>query len=293
MSKIGIDVSSYQGKIDWEKAKESGIKFSIIKIIRKDLNPDKQFESNWKGCEEAGIPVIGVYNYLYSRTETQFREAAMAVVRTLAGRKARVWADVEDQLLKGLGVNLIKGLQVYQEVIETAGLEFGVYTGESFYNSYIKPYGGLACPLWIARYGKNNGNMDLKYQPQIDGMIGWQYTSKGRVGGVNGNVDMNIWYKELEDSNGAVSKPVTNNPYSEPTRVLYKKIVNMRGEDVKWLQWELIRHGCLEKNNSKGKSNIDGILGKDTSNAIYEFQRKSKISVDGKCGTVTRAYLKK
>ena len=59
-----------------------------------------------------------------------------------------------------------------------------------------------------------------------------------------------------------------------------------------WLQHELIHHGCLAKTNKKGKSNIDGILGNDTANAIGKFQRKVGITVDNKCGLVTIRYLK-
>ena len=66
MSKKVIDVSSYQGAVDWKKVKAAGIQGAILKIIRKDLNPDKQFEANWAGCEAAGMPVVGVYNYSYA-----------------------------------------------------------------------------------------------------------------------------------------------------------------------------------------------------------------------------------
>ena len=291
MSELGIDVSSYQGNINWKKAKESGVKFSIIKIIRKDLNPDKQFENNWKGCMDAGIPIQGVYNYSYATTVEKAKTDAKKVIQILSDRKAMVWLDVEDNCQKNLGKRLISIINEYAKIIRGAGLEFGVYTGESFYKSYIKPYGGVKYPLWIARYGKNNGKMDLKYQPQIEGIIGWQYTSKGSVNGINGNVDMNVWYGELSGLNQGTND-YTDNPYPEPTRLLYRKLIMMRGEDVKWLQWELIRHECLTEHNGKGKSNIDGILGKDTSNAIYTFQKKAKISADGKCGPVTRAYLK-
>ena len=59
----GIDVSSYQGSIDWSKVKWAGVQFAILKIIRKDLNPDKTFEQNWKGCTEAGMPIQGCLLY--------------------------------------------------------------------------------------------------------------------------------------------------------------------------------------------------------------------------------------
>ena len=84
-----------------------------------------------------------------------------------------------------------------------------------------------------------------------------------------------------------------NNPYAEPTRTLYKTFPCMRGDDVKWLQTELIYHKCLPAKNAKGKSNIDGILGNDTASAIGVFQKLVGITVDCKAGKVTREYLKR
>ncbi len=291
MSKKGIDVSSYQGNIDWNKVKSDGIEFAILKVIRKDLNPDKQFENNWKGCTESGIPIQGVYNYSYATHVGKSIADARQVVRILNGRKTMVWLDAEDNCQKNLGAKLISVINAYAEVITGAGLDFGVYTGQSFYNTYIKPYGGVKYPLWIARYGKNNGRMEAKYQPQIDGMIGWQYTSRGSVIGIKGNVDMNVWYKELSALNNP-TETNRGNPYKEPTRLLYKKAVSMRGEDVKWLQWYLVHHNCLPAFNRKGKTNIDGIFGKDTDSAVRKFQRSAGIAVDGKAGVVTRKCLK-
>lgn len=199
---IGIDVSSYQNLIDWKKVKADGIDFAILKVIRKDLSPDNQFENNWKGCTEAGMPIHGVYNYSYATTVSKAVGDAIKVLEILNGRKVRVYLDVEDQCQKGLGSLLVDIINAYSDVIKSAGLEFGVYTGLSFYNSYIKPFGGLNCPLWIARYGKNDGNLDESYKPDVSGMIGWQYTSRGKVDGINGNVDVNIWYEELEEKEG-------------------------------------------------------------------------------------------
>lgn len=291
MGKTGIDVSSYQGNINWKDVKRENIDFAILKIIRKDLNTDKQFWNNWNGCKSEGVTVQGVYNYSYATHTGKAIGDANAVLHVLNGRKTMVWLDVEDNCQKNLGSKLIAIIDAYAEIIQNAGLEFGVYTGLSFYNLYIKPYGGVKYPIWIARYGINNGKMNLKYQPQIEGMIGWQYTSKGSVSGIKGNVDMNVWYKELSALNQDAGTN-NSNPYKEPTRVLYKKAIMMRGEDVKWMQTELIKHGCLPASNIKGKSNVDGMLGNDTSNAIYKFQKKVGIAQDGKCGIVTRKYLK-
>lgn len=291
MSYIGIDVSAYQGKIDWAKVKASGIQFAILKIIRKDLNRDKQFEANWKGCKENDIPIQSVYNYSYAINVSKSKNDAHKVAEILNGREAMVFLDVEDDCQKGLGSKLIDIINAYGDVIRSYGLAFGVYTGKSFYNSYIKPYGGVKYPMWIAAYGKNKGNIDLKYQPQVENMVGWQYTSKGVVNGINGNVDMNIWYRELNELQTVYE--THNNPYVEPARTLYKTFPCMRGDDVKWLQTELIYHKCLPATNAKGKSNIDGILGNDTASAIGVFQKRVGITVDCKAGKVTREYLKR
>lgn len=291
MSLTGIDVSSYQGTINWWAVKQNGIDFAILKVIRKDLNPDKKFEENWKGCQEHNVHVHGVYEYGYITTVAKSRSDARRVLTILNGRKVTVYLDVEDAVMKGLGKNIISIINAYGKVITDAGLPFGVYTGESFYKTYIKPYGGVSYPMWIARYGKNNGKCDVKYQPKVPNMVGWQYTSKGRVGGIVGNVDMNVWYKELEAVQGTTE--AYSNPYTEPTILLKKTVPCMRGDDVRWLQFALIHHGCLSAVNAKGKSNIDGILGKDTATAIGVFQKKVGITVDCKCGAVTREYLKK
>ena len=197
MSLKGIDVSAYQGIIDWSAVKNDGMEFAILKIIRKDLNRDKQFEANWKGANDNHVIVQGVYNYTYATTVSKARTDAKKVLEILNGRKAMVWLDVEDECLKNLKGTLVNIINAYGEVIQSAGLRFGVYTGQFYYNNYIKPYGEIHYPFWLARYGNNTGEMDLKYKPTLSGMIGWQYTSKGRVNGIQGNVDMDVWYEDI------------------------------------------------------------------------------------------------
>lgn len=294
MSKKVIDVSSYQGKIDWRKVKESGVDGAILKIIRKDLKLDTQFENNWNGCGSAGVPVIGVYNYSYATTVDKAKTDAKAVIKALNGRKLKVWLDVEDTCQTKLGKTLISIINAYADVIRSAGLEFGVYTGKDFYNSYIKKYGGVSYDLWIARYGQNNGQINWKYQPQFDNLEGWQYTSKAKVNGISGGVDMSLWYKEITHHNVDVKDETPHyNPYPEPTRLLFRKVpVMMSGNDVKWVQYELVRCGCLPGKNARGKNNIDGYFGDDTKVAVKEFQKAKGITVDGIVGIVTRKYLK-
>ena len=284
MGNLGVDVSAYQGTIDWKKVKMAGFDFAILKIIRKDLTVDKQFERNYLAAEVAGVTVKGVYNYSYATGIDKAKRDARAVIKTLNGRKTTVWLDVEDKCQKGLGIVLINIINAYKEEIEKEGLEFGVYTGWSFYNSYIKKYKDkLSCPFWIARYGRNNGVLNAVYQPNVENMVGWQYTSKGKVNGINGNVDLDVFYGQV------IEKTLFSNPYPMPTRTLYaKKVLGIwacRGDDVKYVQYSLMKQGIISDKE------IDGIYGLATAEAVKRFQRMKGITQDGIVGVQTRRYL--
>ena len=213
----GIDVSSYQGVIDWNKVKSAGCEFAILKIIRKDLNPDTQFENNVKGCDNVGMR-WDVYNYSYATTVAKAKSDAEKVISILNGRKSIVWLDVEDSCQKNLGHLLIDIINNYKAVIEASGNAFGVYTGLSFYNSYIKPYASeIDCPFWIARYYNGHNQMNFgvvpnsQYKPAISHpLYGWQYTSSGKISGVSGNVDVNIRYMDNVSSSNYSSSSASN-----------------------------------------------------------------------------------
>lgn len=196
----GIDISTYQKNVNYKLVKEDGVEFAILKIIRKDLNPDNQFETHYAGCIANGIPV-SCYNYSYSTTVEQARQAANAVLNTLNGRKMTVYMDVEDNCLKGLGSYLADIINAYREIIERAGLTFGVYTGMAFYVSYLAAYRSqIKCENWhIARYYKGYTEMpfdddpDEAYKPSML-TTSWQYTSSGKVKGIDGRVDLDVMY---------------------------------------------------------------------------------------------------
>lgn len=206
-----VDVSSYQGNISWHPVKSAGINHAILKIIRKDLNPDAKFEQNWNGCQDAGITVQGVYNYSYATTVAKARTDAQKVLSILNGRKCTVWLDVEDQCQQGIGSLLKDIINAYRDVITAAGYDFGIYTGMSFYNSYIKPYAAqIKCDkFWIARYYNSYRKMSVsvnpneQYNPKSNtgqNIFAWQYTSSGQVPGITGNVDLNIIYGNVKPS---------------------------------------------------------------------------------------------
>ena len=214
----GIDVSKYQnGTIDYNKAKRDGVDFAIIKIIQgvNAPNIEPSFEKHYTGFTKAGIPVTGVYVYSYAITESRAENDAKKVLSILNGRKVKVWLDVEDKRIDGKGEQLIKAMKAFQKIIENAGLEFGIYTGQAWYNKNIKPYAAQFpnVKYWIAAYGsdaegiKVTGNV-TRNKPTVNGTLEmWQHSSKGKVDGFSGPIDLNILY--VVSSPAVVDHPET------------------------------------------------------------------------------------
>ena len=216
----GVDVSAYQKITNYDSFKKAGVDFAILKVIRKDLNKDTMFEKHYEGFTKAGVPIFCVYQYSYATTVDKARSDASMVVKHLEGRRLAVCMDVEDNIQKGLGKLLIDVINAYQEVIESAGLPFLLYTGLSFFNSFIKPFlSELKCKdIWMARYYKSYTPMTFSedpsqnYKPVTD-LVGWQYTSSGTIPGYNGNLDFDIIYRDIKSpvatGNNIVTKVAT------------------------------------------------------------------------------------
>lgn len=242
----GIDVAKWNGIIDWKKVKTAGVEFAVLKVIDKSNKTESSFIRNYAGASAQGLP-LDVYNYLYTTTEAAAREAARAVVNALAGRKiGKVWADVEDVCLKNKGILLIRIINTYKAVIEAAGYEFGVYTGLSFYNSYIKPYKDyIDCDFWIARYPSTKDmtiNMDptASKKPSIShNLWGWQHSSRGRVPGISGYVDLDICYTKV-DSSGIMQSTTTYYPRYTGTSASIVAALNAVGVNSSYATRKLI-----------------------------------------------------
>ena len=210
MRKI-IDVSSYNGKINWKKAKQYGCEGAILKIIRKDLTWDKQFNTNYAACNANGID-WGVYNYSYATT-VEKAKSDMKLVCDILDKidkkcfKYGIWFDLEDKVQASLSkAKIAEIINAAQQVVEERGYLFGVYTGMSYYNEHIDRKQVKCQNWWIARYYRGDARMQIatdpneKYKPTMAN-IAWQYTSKGRFpkiisSGNSGNFDLNVLYKE-------------------------------------------------------------------------------------------------
>lgn len=224
----GIDVSQYQNTIDWKKVKASGIDFAIIRATKFSSNgegktslvKDAKFDTNMKNAIAAGIKV-GVYVYSYAKTKAEAIEEAKLVIKYVKGYKLTypIYYDIEEgsrqkTSLKSENTSFCKA---FCDTVIDAGYKAGVYTGASFFVSYLNLEELNKYDLWIARYIYSgefvlpsqrsavnayinktymyNTSTGLKNKyTAIDADI-WQYSSNGRVDGTSGRIDMNFSYK--------------------------------------------------------------------------------------------------
>ena len=190
----GVDVSEYQGEIDFDKLKEAGIQFVCMRSTKKSMNPDVYFERNLKECITHRID-YSCYKYAYALDSQRAITEARSVCELMRsyGVKMPIWYDLEDDILISLGKDGIEAIvNIFATECARYGYEVGLYTYQSWYDNYISDALKNKYQFWIARYGKNNGQMDFDKPPKAKNMIAWQYTSKGRVAGINGNVDLDV-----------------------------------------------------------------------------------------------------
>lgn len=195
----GIDVSAWQGKIDWKTVADYGMGFAILRITEAGNVVDSQFENNLAGCNKYNIPV-GVYKYSYAMTIAEIQSEARKVVSTLNGRKIQfpVFLDLEYNNQRSLGSESIhKMADAFREIIEAAGYKFAIYCNVDWYTnmicSHLKKY-----DFWIACYPANDdGWLQERLRPDFG--VGWQYSSKATIPGISAKVDRNVFYKDYTE----------------------------------------------------------------------------------------------
>lgn len=197
----GIDVSKYQGDINFKKVKDSGVEFAIVRIGygQYESQKDEKFERNYEGFKEVNIP-IGVYLYSYATSVVDARKEAEVVLKWLNGRELNlpVYYDIEDKSQVNLGKKVLTSMcETFCDTIEKAGYWAGIYANKYFFTTYLD-YEKLQekYTIWVAQYNDTN-----TYRGKYDM---WQYTSSGKVNGISGNVDMNILYRDIFDNRGDV-----------------------------------------------------------------------------------------
>lgn len=215
MEKIfGIDVSDWQGNIDWEKVKAAGVKFALLKCgYGMDLTDqdDACFVQNASECERLGIP-YGVYLYSYANTMEKAKSEAAHVLRMLKGRKPRypVYLDLEDQITLSVSKEqILAQVKAWCEIIEGAGYKAGIYANLYWWDTYLTDPWYDTKERWVAQY-----YTQCEYAKDY-GI--WQYTSRGSVDGVNGNVDCDWCYKDYLST----EPEVPDMPPEAPSETVY------------------------------------------------------------------------
>ncbi|SEO94864.1 glycoside hydrolase family 25 protein [Mucilaginibacter sp. AW1-7] len=187
----GIDVSSYQGKINWQKVKQMNedgvhIKFAFIKATEGVLMTDPYFQRNWREAPKAGL-ICGAYHFFLPQKSGLWQAKFMLQTVKIEKGDLPMVVDVE-RLYRTTPEKMRTQLKLFIHQIETkTGVKPIIYTNLSFYRDYLQGYFD-EYPLWIAHY----------YQPQLNVSSNtnwqfWQHSDRAHINGINERVDMSIF----------------------------------------------------------------------------------------------------
>lgn len=263
MRSKGIDVSEHQGHIDWAKVAKDGVQFAVIRAGygRELTQKDDNFEQNYTAAKKAGIQV-GAYWYSYADSVKRAEEEAKTCLKVLEGKHFELPVFFDQEYEKSILALSNKTrtdiILKFLEIIQAAGRKCGLYSSTNFITTKLEASRLRQYPLWIAEYGSK-----LHYTGTV---WAWQYSSKGRVSGIRGNVDCNHGYfaQQATTNDGLLSKGDT-------------------GAAIKLLQHRLNLVGS--------QLTVDGIWGVQTDSAVRGYQYKAGLTVDGIVGPKTQAAL--
>ena len=193
--KAGIDVSQYQGNIDWNSVKNSGVNFAILRIgyyleSQGRAVIDPYFEQNYNACKSLGI-AVGGYFYSYAFNSAEASREAQACLSAISGKSFEmpIFLDVEDNILKNAVADgrtnkneLTNASITFCDIMNSSGYRGGVYASKNFFIDYLNVSVLERYDIWLAHYTEATdytGKFDI-----------WQYTSSGSIPGINGNVDL-------------------------------------------------------------------------------------------------------
>ena len=197
-TKIGIDVSGWQGEIDFEAVRDAGVEFVFIKVggtkgIDADYYVDSKFIRNIEGFNEVGIPV-GIYFYSYAASSEAAKKDAEWLLEQIKGYKVDLpivydwenWSFFNEFHLSFY--SLTKNAKTFLDAISEAGYKGALYSSKNYLEKAWLP---LDYETWLAHYtDKTSYEGDYTY---------WQLCDNGRINGINGNVDIDIMYSKKED----------------------------------------------------------------------------------------------
>ena len=185
----GIDVSYWQGTINWKKVKAAGVDFAILRCgygPNTTAKDDSKFAANVKGCRENGIP-YGVYLYSYADSVSKAKDEADHAIRLLKANKCSlqypVYYDLEDRKVSRAGAATIcKMANAFCSKLKNSGYPSGVYANLNWWNNKLGSFNGY--DKWVAQW---SSSCTYKKAYSI-----WQCTSSTTISGISGRVDANL-----------------------------------------------------------------------------------------------------
>jgi GH25 family lysozyme M1 (1,4-beta-N-acetylmuramidase) len=274
MSKVyfGVDISEHNGTVDWSKVAKK-VDFAILRIgwVGNNSNAiDKKFADNYTAAKKAGVK-LGAYVYMYSKTASAAKSGAEWVLKQIKDKTfdLPVYCDMEDSTIAGLGkATLTEIADTFNKAIIKGGFKAGIYANLDWFrnklNSSIKSY-----PTWIAHYTSGTN----KYQGEYDM---WQNSSKGKVDGVNGNVDTNYLYKDMFTTKATTTKTTTTTSTTKKSNAPTYKVGNTYA-----LQVDLkVRKGAGTNYAQKLRSSLTTDGKKNAKSGLYAVLEKgTKVTI--------------
>ena len=201
VSLVGVDVSRYQNNIDWNKVKQSGVDYAILRVGYRGYGSegkivlDENFTAHADGAALAGMPV-GVYFFSQATTTAEAKEEAKTVIDALKNYKVDYPVVFDTELIPNslarandLDVeSLTEIADAFCKTIKSAGYEPMIYANERWFLLHLDLRKLSDYPLWLAAYKEE---ITFPYRIKM-----WQYTEKGTVDGIEGNVDLNICFEK-------------------------------------------------------------------------------------------------
>lgn len=219
----GVDVSVHNGDIDWNKVSNSGIDFAIIRAGSTNYDSDiiykdRKFEKNYSGATDSGISV-GAYYYCGAYTKEGFEKTAYDIINILDGKSfdLPIYIDLETaSMQKKLGKSTLTSYTLSAlDILSESGYDAGVYANRDWFRNYIdaSKIKEAGYDIWMAQYPSGKYAVDpSRYDKSSDCSI-WQYSSKGRVSGISGNVDVNVSYVNYEKHSKTSPVYIENGTY--------------------------------------------------------------------------------
>lgn len=190
----GIDVSHYQGDVDWHQVQSSGVAFGYAKATQGTRYTDPKFAENWAGMGEAGL-LRGAYHFYTAGDDPKAQAAHFSAAVHLGPGDLPPMVDIETEgKSTETNYDLIKDLHAFLDLLKQAyGVDPFIYTGPGFWNAHFNDsFDGY--PLWVAEYGVSEPEPVIGWKYWTI----WQHSQSGSVPGVNGSVDLDTFNGGLD-----------------------------------------------------------------------------------------------